>query len=176
MHEFNFIIISVILKLRDIFYPPKYILRDIQINPGDIILDYGCGPGSYSTAIAEQLEGTGRVYALDIHPLAIKNINNNAKKKNLHNVETILSDCETGLPSNSVDVILLYYIFNDLKNSKRVMQELYRVLKPGGILSLSEFNMKKISSNFEKNNLFRLQEKNEITHTFLKNSQVTLFN
>jgi len=86
----------------------------------------------------------------------------------LTNVKTIFSDCDTGLPSNSVDVILLYYVFNDLENPEKVLQELYRVLKPQGILSFSEFNVKKISPNIEKKGLFRLQKMDEITHTFLK--------
>ena len=176
MHVINFKIISLILKIRDIFYPPKYILRDIPVNEGDTVLDFGCGPGSYSTAMAEKLRGTGKVFALDIHPHAIKKIDNDARKKKLSNIKPILSDCNTGLPSNSVDIILLYYIFNDLENSEKVMKELFRVLKPQGILSLSEYNMKKISQKFEENNWFKLEEKNEITHTYLKNSEIPLIN
>ena len=176
MHEFNFLVISVILQIRDIFYPPKYILRDIPISEGDTILDFGCGPGSYSTAIAEILQGTGKVFALDIHPLALQKVDKTAKKKKLENIQTILSDCKTGLPSNSVDIILLYYIFNDLEDSEKVIKELYRILKPHGILSLSEYNLNKISSRFEEKKLFKIQERNEITHTFQKNLQVELFN
>ena len=169
MHDLNFRVISFILKTRDVFYPPKYILKDIGIRPGDYVLDFGCGPGSYSIATAELLEGTGQVFALDIQPLAIKQVCQTARKKKLRNIKTILSDCETGLPSNSVDVVLLYYIFNDLENPDKVVQELYRVLKPQGILSFSEYNVKKISPSLEKKELFELQKKNEITHTFLKN-------
>jgi len=176
MHELNFRIISFILYLRDIFYPPKYILKDIRINPGDTVLDFGCGPGSYSVAIAELLRGTGKIFAIDTHPLAIKKVCQIARKKKLQNIQTILSDCDTGLPSNSVDVILLYYIFNDLENSDRVIRELHRVLKPEGLLSFSEYNINKISSRFEKKNLFKLEKKNEITHTFLKNSCLALIN
>lgn len=168
MHDLNFKAISIILKIRDAFYPPKYILKDIKIRPGSCVLDFGCGPGSYSIAIAELLKGTGKVFALDIHPKAIKYLKKTAGQKKLSNLKTILSDCDTGLPSNSVDVILLYYIFNDLKNSEKVLQELYRILKPEGILSFSEYNLKKISPILEKIKLFKLQKKNEITHTFLK--------
>ena len=176
MHELNFRIISFILKLRDIFYPPKYILKDIKINQGDVILDFGCGPGNYSIAIAELLQGTGRVFALDIHPQAIKQVCQTTRKKKFQNIQTIHSDCDTGLPSNSVDIILLYYIFNDLENTEKVLWELYRVLKPDGILSFSEYNINKISSRFEKKNFFKIQKKNEITHTFLKNPSLSITN
>ena len=167
-HTMNFIIICLILIIRDLFYPPKYILNDTEIKSGINVLDFGCGPGSYSIAVAELLAGTGKVFALDMHPLAVKQVNQTARKKKLTNVKTIFSNCETGLPSNSVDVILLYYVFNDLENPEKVLQELYRVLKPQGILSFSEFNVKKISPNIEKKGLFKLQKMDEITHTFLK--------
>ena len=167
-HAMIFITMFLILIIRDLFYPPKYILKDTEIKSGIHILDFGCGPGSYSIAAAERLEGTGKVFALDMHPLAVKQVDQTARKKKLTNVKTIFSNCETGLPSNSVDVILLYYVFNDLENPEKVLQELYRVLKPEGILSFSEFNIKKISSKLEKRGLFRLQKMDEITHTFLK--------
>jgi len=153
----NFIIICLVLRIRDLFYPPKYILNDIEIQPNTTVLDFGCGPGSYSIATAELVGETGKVIAVDIHPQAVKKVRKTAKKKGLTNIKTIISDCETGLPSNSVDVILLYYVFNDLENSDKVLHELYRVLKPQGILSLSEFNIKKISPRLEKKELFELQ-------------------
>ncbi len=168
IHKLNFRIVSFILKIRDVFYPPKYILKDVGIRPGVCVLDFGCGPGSYSIATAELLAGTGKVFAIDMHPLAIKKVNQTAQKKKLKNIETILSDCDTGLPSNSVDIVLLYYIFNDLEKPEKVLHELYRVLKPQGVLSFSEYNIKKISSRLEKKELFKIKKRDEITHTFLK--------
>ncbi len=168
MNLLNFIVICLILRLRDLFYPPKYVLNDVEIQPGDTVLDFGCGPGSYTIVTAEKVDDTGKVFAIDIHPHALKKVSKAAKKKGLTNIKTIISDCDTGLPSNSVDVILLYYIFNDLENSEKILYELYRVLKPQGILSFSEFNVKKISPNIEKKGLFRLQKMNEITHSFMK--------
>ena len=167
-HTMIFITIFLILIIRDLFYPPKYVLNDTEIKSGIHILDFGCGPGSYSIAAAERLEETGKVFALDMHPIAVKQVDQKARKKKLTNVKTIFSNCDTGLPSNSVDIILLYYVFNDLENPEKVLQELYRVLKPQGILSFSEFNVKKISPNIEKKGLFRLEKMNEITHTFTK--------
>ncbi len=168
MNHLNFIVICLILRLRDLFYPPNYVLNDVEIQPGYTVLDFGCGPGSYSIATAEQVNDTGKVIAVDIHPQALKKVRKKAEKKGLTNIKTIISDCETGLPSNSVDVILLYYIFNDLENPDKVLHELYRVLKPQGILSFSEYNIKKISSRLQQKKLFEIQKENEITHSFMK--------
>ena len=168
VNNLNYKMISMVLKTRDIFYPPKYILKDVPILPDSRILDFGCGPGSYSIAAAELLRGKGHVFALDKNKNALSIIQNSAKKKRLSNITTICSECQTGLISNSIDVVFLYYLLKDLKNSKNVLHEIYRIMKPTGILSLSEYYFGDISENLEKTNLFRLVKQDEITHSFMK--------
>jgi ubiquinone/menaquinone biosynthesis C-methylase UbiE len=168
MNVLNYITMSLILQIRDLLCPPKKVLSEVEITPGICVLDFGCGIGSYSIETAELLARSGKVFALDIHPLAIEDVSKTASKKKLTNLETILSDCETRLPSNSVDIILLYYVFNDLKNPDKVLHELHRVIKPQGILSFSEFRVEKISPGIAKTGLFQLQCKGNRTHTFMK--------
>ncbi len=154
--------------LRDLFSPRRNILNEVGIRPGFHVLDYGCGPGSYSIVAAEMVGATGKVYASDVHPLAIHRVQNIASKKKLANVETICSDCKTGLPSNSVDVVLLYDTFHTLTNKDGVLQELHRVLKPKGILSFSDHHMKedRIMSKVTDGGLFRLSAKGRRTYSF----------
>ncbi|MEK0368557.1 MAG: class I SAM-dependent methyltransferase [Nitrosopumilus sp.] len=167
-HILNYFAVSLILYFRDLFKPPKIVLREVDIKHGFTILDYGCGPGNYSIAVSELLEGTGVVFALDKHPIAIKSISKKIKKRSIANIETIHSNCKTGLASNSVDVILLYHVFNDLKNPDVVLEELHRILKPSGILSFMEFNVEGISPNITKSGLFQLQKKMDATYIFVK--------
>jgi ubiquinone/menaquinone biosynthesis C-methylase UbiE len=168
MNVLNSIAMCFILIIRDLFYPPKEIFNELPLKHGYKILDYGCGPGSYSIAAAELLEGTGMVYALDLHPFAIEDVRQAVKKRKLSNIQTISSNCETGLPSNSVDIILLHYVFNDLKNPDPILSELHRILKPQGILSFSEFNLEKISPKVSKNGLFQVTIKGRKIHSFVK--------
>jgi len=168
MNVLNYIAMCFILIIRDLFYPPKEIFNELPLKHGYKILDYGCGPGSYSIAAAELLEGTGMVYALDLHPFAIEDVRQAVKKRKLSNIQTISSNCETGLPSNSVDIILLHYVFNDLKNPDPILSELHRILKPQGILSFSEFNLEKISPKVSKNGLFQVTIKGRKIHSFVK--------
>lgn len=95
MSDFHFKLMSFGFKFRDFFKPRKNILEQAGIKPGFHVLDYGCGPGSYLTAAAELVGKSGKIYALDIHPLAIKKVNIIAAKKRLSNVVTINSDCKT---------------------------------------------------------------------------------
>jgi len=169
--NFHFKFMSFGFKFRDFFLPTKNILKEVGKKPGFHILDYGCGPGSYTIAAIELVGKLGKVYALDIHPLAIQCVQSIASKKQLANVETICSDCKTGLPDNSIDVVLLYDTLHVLSDPDRVLEELHRVLKPNGILSFSSGGHMKeneILSKVTSKGLFKLSTKGKRTYSFLK--------
>ncbi len=141
---------------------------EVGIKPGFHVLDFGCGPGSFIIDTAKLVEESGRIYALDIHPLAIKWAQRIASQNQLKNVQTICSDCKTGLPDNSVDVALLYDTLHGLSDPNAVLEELHRVLKPQGILSVSDHHMKgaEIVSKVTDKGFFVLTRKGERTFTF----------
>ncbi len=171
MSNFDFKFMSVGYKFRDFFLPRKNILKEVGIKPGFQVLDYGCGPGGYIVPLAKLVGKSGKVYALDIHPLAVQKVQDIASKKQRINVETILSDCKTGLPDKSLDVVLLYDAFHHLSDPATILEELYRVLKPDGILSLSDHHMKEneIVAAVTNSGLFRLSRKGQRTYIFLEN-------
>jgi len=168
--DWGFRLMALEFKLRDFFRPRKGILKEIGIKPGFWVLDYGCGPGSYVMAVAEMVGNTGKIYALDAHPLAIQMVQGIVSRKRLTNVETILSDCRTGLTDNSLDAVLLYDILHDLSDPNCVLEELHRTLKPTGILSLSDHHLKEneIVSRVTNRGLFKLSGKGMNTLSFTK--------
>jgi len=170
MSSSHFRFMSFGYKFRDFFLPRKNVLKEAGIKPGFHVLDYGCGPGSYIIATAELVGKSGKIYALDIHPLAIQMVQSIATKKQLTNVETICSDCKTGLPDKSIDVALLYDTLHGLSEPNEVLAELHRVLKPNGILSFSDHHMKEseIISKMTDKGLFRLSRKGERLYNFSK--------
>jgi ubiquinone/menaquinone biosynthesis C-methylase UbiE len=157
-------------KLRDLLRPRRNILKEIGIKSGDRVLDYGSGPGSYVPPLAEMVGESGKVYALDAHPLAIKMVQNMIAKRRLANVETIHSECETGLPDNCLDVVLLYDTLHDLADPDPVLAEIWRTLKPGGVLSLSDHHLEQadIVSSVTKRGKFRLLLRDKKTSSFGK--------
>jgi ubiquinone/menaquinone biosynthesis C-methylase UbiE len=170
MSNFDFQFMSVGYKFRDFFLSRKNILKEVGIKAGFQVLDYGCGPGSYTIPLAELVGESGKVYALDIHPLAIQKVQYIASKKQLANVETILSDCQTGLPDNTLDAVLLYDAFHHLSAPDVLLNELHRILKPDGILSFSDHHMKEteIVAQITNSGVFSLSRKGHRTYTFLK--------
>jgi ubiquinone/menaquinone biosynthesis C-methylase UbiE len=170
MSSFGFKTMTFMFRIRDLISPRKKVLSEVGIKHGDSVLDYGCGPGGYLLPLEELVGSSGEIYALDIHPLATSRIERIAKKKKLANVRTILSDCDTKLDNNCLDVVLLYDIFHDLEHPEKVLTELHRVLKPNGILSFSDHHLKddEINGLISKYGFFEPVKKGRKTFTFKK--------
>ncbi len=166
----NFKFMPLSFKLRDFFLPPRDVLDETGIEKGFYVVDYGCGPGSYAVDTAELVGRSEKVFALDVNPLAVTRVQNIATRVKLENVEVIRSDRDTGLPDNSIDVVLLYDTFHDLNDPEGVLKEIHRVLKPDKILSFSDHHMKEneIISKAEKEGLFKLYRKGKKTYSFVK--------
>ena len=157
-------------RFRDARTPREDFLEEAGIKQGSTVLDFGCGPGSYVVPAARMTSDAGKVYALDMHPLALKMVTERARKADLNNVSTILSDCDTGLPAHSVDVAFLYDIYHDLNEPTAVLTELHRVLKPGGLLTSHDHHLKGdlLKEAIESSGLFKTTRKGALTHSFTR--------
>ena len=159
---------ALMLILRDSFWHPSHILAEANIRPGFRVLDYGCGVGSFTLAAARLVGPEGKVYAVDIHPMALGKVQRAAAKRGFTNIEMIQSDCVTKLESSTIDVILLYYILHWLSDPDCVLREMNRILKPDGLLSFRDPYMKEgeIISAMTDRGWFRLAGKGEKTYRF----------
>jgi len=175
MHDLMFRAMSFVIKCRDLYRPRWRILEEVEFRPGQRVLDYGCGPGSYTMIAARTVGAHGEVYAQDIHPLAVKKVEDAAMKAGIGNVTTIRSGCDTGLPDRSIDVVLLYDIFHDLSEPEAILRELCRVMKEHAVLSFSDHHLKEheIIVGMTGSNLFEYMRKDRFTYTFGKRQQNT---
>jgi ubiquinone/menaquinone biosynthesis C-methylase UbiE len=166
----DFTLMSVSFRLRDFFSPRQNILKEVGVKTGFQVLDYGCGPGGYIIPLTKLVGKSGKIYALDTNHLAIRAVKHMIVKKHLSNIETIHSDCKTGLPANSVDIILLYDTFHDLKHPNDILKELHRVLKAHGILSVTDHHLEdsELVTLITNSGFFRLSTKGTRTCSFLK--------
>jgi len=170
MSKVGFALMTLVFRIRDLLHPRLDVLKEAGIEPGFSILDYGCGPGSYIVPLTQLVGNSGEIYALDINPYAIKAVRKIAARKELANIKTIESDCNTGLPNNHVDVALLYDTFHDLLQPDDVLRELHRVLKSGSTLSFSDHHMKAqdIIRRVTKAGWFKFSTKGKKTYSFSK--------
>jgi len=170
MPDLSFRLMELFFLVRDFIRPRGKILAETGLKAGFMVLDFGCGPGSYSIAAARLAGPSGKVFALDIHPLALARVRRRAAKAGLKNIETISSDAATGLPDSRVDLVLLYDILHMLGDPDGVLGELCRVLKPDGRLSVSDHHMtiNDIISKVTASGLFRHAGGGRHTRTFMK--------
>jgi len=75
------------------------------VREGQTLLDYGCGAGSFTLPAARRVGRRGKVYALDCFHRQLKMVEQKLIEEGLTNVQTILSNLETGLPDESIDII-----------------------------------------------------------------------
>ena len=141
--DMSFRAMSLWLRLRERFGDPRSRLVEAGLEEGQTVLDYGCGVGSYTIPAARIVGADGLVYALDIHPLAIETVEKRKARQNLANIRTICSSRNSGLLDGSVDVVLLYDVLHSVGDQRGLLQELYRVLKPSGHLSILPDHMTK---------------------------------
>ena len=134
MPPIGFVIMRTVLTVRNLFRKPERILRQMGLQRGQSMLDYGCGIGSFAIPAAKIVGNYGVIYALDIHPLAIRTVQQRVKKKEISNIKTILSSRDTGLPDECVDTVLLYDVLQMISDKEELLKELHRVLKSGGTL------------------------------------------
>ena len=80
-------------KFTDLIWNPRRHLKKIPLTEGMVVVDYGCGPGRYTLPVAKLVGSKGRVFAVDIQPLAIKTVKERAARQDLTNIETIHACC-----------------------------------------------------------------------------------
>ena len=107
--------------------------------PGQTILDLGCGAGFDTLLAARQVGASGKVIGVDMTPEMIARARTNASLLSVTTVNFIQGDIEhLPLPDASFDLVISNGVFNLCPEKPRVLGEVFRVLKPDGRLQMAD--------------------------------------
>lgn len=110
-----------------------------KIKEGDVVVDLGSGAGNDCFVARRSTGATGKVIGIDFTPAMIEKARAIAEKMGYHNVEFRQGDIEhMPITANSADVVVSNCVLNLVPNKHAVIQDIFRVLKPGGHFSISD--------------------------------------
>ena len=123
-------------RRRDEWQRPGEVMDALGVKSGHRVADIGCGYGYFTFRLAARVGAEGKVYAEDIDSEAIDRVRQRKEREKLDQVEPILGEAaDPGLP-NDLDAVLIVDTYHEIRDYDRMMQAVFRALKPGGRLAL----------------------------------------
>jgi len=123
---------------------PEAVFGPLDLQPGNVFFDLGCGPGDYALRAARIVGPRGRVYGLDKWDEVLKSLRTEANLRRIANLLPMVGDLRRGLPlaDASVDVCFmatLWHVLDLERDADRIFGEVHRVLKIEGRLAALSF-------------------------------------
>ena len=123
--------------------PPDKIIERSGIKPGMIVVDLGCGSGAFTTFVARVIGEQGKVYAVDIQPAMLQQLEcklAKAENQGIKNIELRQASAyKLPFEENSIDLVYMITVLPEIPDRGRALREIKRVLKPDGVLAVTEF-------------------------------------
>jgi SAM-dependent methyltransferase len=114
-------------------------LLEAGLAKGMRVADFGCGPGMMSRMLASMVGPSGSVTGIDLHEPQLEQARELCASEDLTNVTFVAADaCNTRIPRNHFDLVYCRFLLLHLTDPAACLDEMWRVLKPGGILLVED--------------------------------------
>jgi len=144
--------------LRRLFVPVDAVLRRMAVGPGMRVVEIGCGTGLLSVEVARRLGSKGVLFCIDIQPQMVEKTRQRFERSDMTETRdmTELSDNSDRVPSQpevrffvtpanrlpfdifDADLVFMVHVLGEIPDRLAALREAERVLRPGGVLSVSE--------------------------------------
>lgn len=123
---------------REVFNKSEKLVRSSGIQPGQTVLEIGCGSGYFTVPASKILGDRGTLYAADIHSIAVEETQKKVDELGLKNVIVRKDDAlKSSFEDSMFDLILLYGVVpSPVISMEDISREIYRLLKPDGIYAI----------------------------------------
>jgi ubiquinone/menaquinone biosynthesis C-methylase UbiE len=160
MSDLSYRLMTWTFRVVNYFFPRPNRLAGFGIQAGSVVVDYGCGPGPYLAEASRLVGPTGRVYAVDIHPLAIRDVEQLKAKCILATVIPLLAQgYASAVPDHAADLIYALDMFHGVKDPGALLGEWHRIAKPQGVLILEDGHQsrKKTKDKLARSGLWHIE-------------------
>ena len=119
---------------------PSEVLKQLELKPGMVVCDLGCGNGFYTLMMAPEIAPEGKVLAVDIQPEMLHLLELRSKDQGVPNVEPILGTVtDPKLPANAVDLLLMVDVYHEFSHPSLMLAAIRRSLTEDGLVALLEY-------------------------------------
>ena len=134
-HQYAF---TLLIPLRNTFLSPKKLIQRLDLKETYHVLEVGPGPGYFSCKVARALK-SGKLSLTDVQKEMLDYAKKRLTKKKIFNVDyNLCNGIDFSFESNQFDVIYMVTVLGEIENKQQYVKEFYRMLRPNGILSISE--------------------------------------
>lgn len=152
--------------------------KKLELKPGMVVCDLGCGNGYWTLPMARDVGPEGRVLAVDIQREMLQKLRVRAARVKIENIEPVLGAIDDPrLPAGEIDLLLMVDVYHEFSHPESMLWSIRRSLKPEGVIALLEYreedptvpikprhkmSKKQIIKEYEANGLKLVREYNKL--------------
>jgi ubiquinone/menaquinone biosynthesis C-methylase UbiE len=150
---------------RDQWQRPSDVIRELNLRPGDAVVDLGCGSGYFTLKLSPDVGGRGKVLAEDIRRLPLVFLWVRAFQRSEHNVSVVHGEpTDPRLPTHSVNAVLIANTYHEFTDAPGILGHLAQALVTGGRVVVVDRKPRLVGTPAEEHEISAEQVESDLIH------------